>query len=751
MKKIYAFLSLIILALSYSTGNAQLLAPNQPEQDACNALQLCGNTFTSTYSYQGIGQVSDLTSCSCNLGSLLAGEDNSMWLKLSVLTGGSIVFTINPINILDDYDFAVVDITNSSCSTFTSNDVIRCNFNNNLTGSNVNGVVGLNTTSTLTSVVAGTTGSSFLQQINANAGDVYLIMINNFGVNGGPSSGFTIDFTGSTAIFNDDGLPRMLSAFQPCNGNQQIYVPISKNILCSSIEPTGSDFSLSGGGVISSATGINCSGANGYTDTVVLTLANALPAGTYTLSIQTGIDGNTILDLCNQADTIPDQIQFTISGSVIAYDQIIPPACYQFKLVTTALFNCNTVASDGSDFSISGPQTVNVVSAVPLSCDAQNLSDTILLTLSTPLITDGTYTITSQTGSDGNTLVDNCGLSQAVGDAISFSINSFDGLVTTILDTVICNAGYLLLSATDASPQPATYFWSPGTFVSDSTQLQTLAYVSQSTRFTILAIDNDGCPHRDYTDVTFSKRNPSLSPTDATICQGETIYLNAGGGLAYQWIQDTATLSCINCTSPVATPNVTTVYSVKISDQYNCADTLSAMVTVNPLPNISITPNDTIVKYGTQLQMAASGAYTYAWTPSAFLDNPNSPAPLAMITQPTVFTVEGIDINGCVNIDSVFIDVDYGEVIGIPTAFTPNGDGKNDIFHIGNIQYQKLQEFRIFNRWGQEVFSTLDPKTGWDGTYMGQPQEIGVYNYIVRLAYPNGKVDVIKGNVTLIR
>jgi len=96
-------------------------------------------------------------------------------------------------------------------------------------------------------------------------------------------------------------------------------------------------------------------------------------------------------------------------------------------------------------------------------------------------------------------------------------------------------------------------------------------------------------------------------------------------------------------------------------------------------------------------------------------------------------------------------NVDYTDAIFVPSAFTPNGDGKNDIFKVGSISFQKLEEFRIFNRWGQEVFYTTDPKKGWDGTFNGQSQEMGVYNYIIRLAYPDGKVDTYKGSVTLIR
>src|SRR5690606_19196554 len=132
------------------------------------------------------------------------GEGHSMWIRLEVNTPGIIVFEIIPPSPNDDYDFAVVDITGGDCSSLSNTNVIRCNFNNNNPGSNVNGIIGLNTISTIDYVPSGSFGNSYCTQINANAGDVYLLMINNFGdyVTGGISSGFTLDFTGSTATFN---------------------------------------------------------------------------------------------------------------------------------------------------------------------------------------------------------------------------------------------------------------------------------------------------------------------------------------------------------------------------------------------------------------------------------------------------------------------------------------------------------------------------------------------------------------------
>ena len=89
--------------------------------------------------------------------------------------------------------------------------------------------------------------------------------------------------------------------------------------------------------------------------------------------------------------------------------------------------------------------------------------------------------------------------------------------------------------------------------------------------------------------------------------------------------------------------------------------------------------------------------------------------------------------------------------VQFPTAFTPNGDGINEVFRIPPGSAFQLKEFSIFDRWGNKVFATSDITKGWDGTFKGTPQDPGVYHYIVRLAYPDGKVETYKGDVTLLR
>lgn len=90
--------------------------------------------------------------------------------------------------------------------------------------------------------------------------------------------------------------------------------------------------------------------------------------------------------------------------------------------------------------------------------------------------------------------------------------------------------------------------------------------------------------------------------------------------------------------------------------------------------------------------------------------------------------------------------------IMIPNAFTPNGDGKNDVFKLLNIsREQQLIEFKIFNRWGTIMFSTTNPEEGWDGRFHNQDQPTGVYGYGIRIQYSDGLIETYRGTVTLIR
>lgn len=299
------------------------------------------------------------------------------------------------------------------------------------------------------------------------------------------------------------------------------------------------------------------------------------------------------------------------------------------------------------------------------------------------------------------------------------------------------------------------YTWVPGNFLSDSSAKNPLGYIPKSTRYVVYTQGLNGCKVRDTVDIYIPVHNFTVFPKDTIVCEGESMLLVAANGYTYQWFENgfntPTTLSCSNCATPLATPLGETYYTVVIGDDVNCTDTFSVHLRVKPRPVVNIINNDTTIKYGQSVQLAATGASVYYWSPATGLSNPIGVSTMATPTEPTTYVVSGLAANGCRNYDSVHIDIDYRDNLFVPSAFSPNGDGKNDVFRITNFSFQKLQEFRIFNRWGQEIFSTTDGHKGWDGTWKGVLQDVGAYHYLVRVAFPDGYVETYKGDVTLVR
>lgn len=301
------------LLLPAVTFAQHVLPPNQPEQDACHALTVCSKFFTP-YSYQGMGKVEDLPSTPCGE----AGEQNAVWIKVSIASAGILVFSIIPVDSTDDYDFAVLDITAGSCESLNPTEVLRCNFNGNLPGSNPMGTVGLNASSTVTAVDPGTFGNSFCQAINALPGQVYLIMINNPGLNSpnGAGRGFTIDFSGATAIFENPNPPPSFDSVVTTCSDSSVTIQLKTPVLCNSIAADGSDFTITPYVPIAGASGINCIGSAGYTSQIVIKFGNHIPNGNYTINAQAGTNGNSLLDPCGEPMALPSQLPFLMAPPI---------------------------------------------------------------------------------------------------------------------------------------------------------------------------------------------------------------------------------------------------------------------------------------------------------------------------------------------------------------------------------------------------------------------------------------------------
>jgi gliding motility-associated-like protein len=228
---------------------------------------------------------------------------------------------------------------------------------------------------------------------------------------------------------------------------------------------------------------------------------------------------------------------------------------------------------------------------------------------------------------------------------------------------------------------------------------------------------------------------------------------NSSGSVNYLWLPS-SDVQTPNSQSTLLYPKTTrpTLYRLQVTDNYGCNFKVfdDVVVTMHgPVP--AFAGNDTIAAMGIPHQLFGSGGVEYAWSPAHYLDNPSLQNPFAVIQNDTRFYLTVKDALGCLGNSSVFVKVYKGPAIYVPNAFTPNGDGLNDVFKATAAGIRQTIYFKIYNRWGKLMFETQDITKGWDGKYMNITQPTAVYVWIIKGIDITGRVIDLKGTVTLIR
>jgi gliding motility-associated-like protein len=208
-------------------------------------------------------------------------------------------------------------------------------------------------------------------------------------------------------------------------------------------------------------------------------------------------------------------------------------------------------------------------------------------------------------------------------------------------------------------------------------------------------------------------------------------------------------------------------YTVTVTDASGCTAIATAGVGTYPQPVLSVVPvSDTLVNAGAKVYLFVSVSsdeekMNYSWSPGAGMNNPNIYNPIADPTQNTTYTIVVSDANSCTAKDSVRIRIKepipcdssvIANSVFIPKAFSPNGDGQNDILYMRIAEITCIQSLtlKIFDRWGELIFQTSSANVGWDGSYRGQPMNVGVYVYYLKTTFTTGKAVERKGNVSLV-
>ncbi|PSL42900.1 gliding motility-associated-like protein [Chitinophaga niastensis] len=232
------------------------------------------------------------------------------------------------------------------------------------------------------------------------------------------------------------------------------------------------------------------------------------------------------------------------------------------------------------------------------------------------------------------------------------------------------------------------------------------------------------------------------------ICEGNTVTLQSTTAPAYEWYRN-------NILIPGAASGSLTVtesgsYTVKAIYNNNFSISSAAVsVTVNPLPvgNVQVNGNTTISK-GETVRLIASGGNTYAWDPAAGVSDPATATTMARPATTTTYQVTITSIAGCSVTKEITITVKEDYKLEATNILTPNGDGKNDLWIVKNIDMYPQNEVKVFDRSGRMIYHQRSYNNNWNGTVNGHPLAEGTYYYIIDLG--NNKPQ-FKGFITVIR
>lgn len=257
------------------------------------------------------------------------------------------------------------------------------------------------------------------------------------------------------------------------------------------------------------------------------------------------------------------------------------------------------------------------------------------------------------------------------------------------------------------------------------------------------------CTNSQQVTIAFTNTLTMGQVSGGSICLGNSFTPSVtSNATSYNW-SPTNGVSNPSIANPTLTPQSSTTYTVT-GTLGTCTVQRTVGVTVFP-GAFANAGADAIIIAGDVYQMQATGTNgTYLWTPSSGLSSATVLSPVATPNVTTTYTLQVTNSQGCIAQDDITLTV-IPYCIKPMNAFTPNGDGINERWLITNGNCLEKAKAQVFNRYGAKVFESNDYKNTWDGTYEGKPLPDGTYYYIITFKLLNGKVETLKGNVTILR
>lgn len=438
---------------------------------------------------------------------------------------GTLGFIITPNDINDNYDWQLFDVSghNDDDALVDPSLFLACNWCSDPgeTGASIDGNNLI--------VCTGTSQELFSKMPNIIQGHEYLLMVSH---RNPTESGFQIVVTGGTGSVTDPIEPDLYSARLSCNSTQ-ISVFLNKDMNCATIASDGSDFVLSSGATI---VGANYSCIDGQTGMIVLNLSNAIPPGNYTLAAQNGFDGNTIIDRCNRSIPVGHSVPLMMPIAEPAkMDSLTTPGCSPdvLHLVFRKPIQCNSIAFDASDFTITGPQSVSI-SNVTISCNTQTVTTQhVTLHLSTPIINGGLYQINLVTGSDGNTIIDECG-SPVAPSSLPFTVKASVSAAFNYTIRASCKEDTIYFSNTGTGA--TSWHWTFDNTIGDNSPNQVKIYPATGQHLIQLMVTNGSCSDTARDIIKLDNKVVAGFEIAPVFCPEDVVKpVNTSTGTVHQW------------------------------------------------------------------------------------------------------------------------------------------------------------------------------------------------------------------------
>ena len=322
-------------------------------------------------------------------------------------------------------------------------------------------------------------------------------------------------------------------------------------------------------------------------------------------------------------------------------------------------------------------------------------------------------------------------------------------------ETIVCAGSAQTLRVSGA----ATYAWTANDDLSCIDCANPVARPDSATTYFVRGTSAHGCQTVDSISVSVNFPFEITYSKPDTLCVGESIKLNASGAEKYSWYPSTG-LNNPGIATPTATPGNTVTYQVIGADNIGCfTDTGYVAIKVYPMPEVNAGDDQTInVGRQTKIDPAVSAdVKSVLWTPATGIVSRDHASVTVKPQETTEYTIEVKNEAGCAMQDKVTVFVLCNDAnVFVPNTFSPNGDGANDVFFPRGSGLFKVQNLKVFNRWGEVVFersnfNANDASSGWDGTYKGKQLSPDVFVYVMQVVCENNSTLSYNGNVALIK